>query len=57
MVVTNKIGAMFVFSSSAGPDVFPVIVGQLIDQEPITFLYLQVKYGIMNKNFRRTFVN
>jgi len=42
VAVTNKIGALFVLSASAGCDVFPIVVGQFIGKHPMVFMYVQV---------------
>lgn len=42
VAVTNKIGALFVFTASAGCDVFPILVGQFIGKHPMVFMYVQV---------------
>ena len=40
MTVTNKVGSVFIISSSAGADVFPVLVGQLVETWPMAFIHL-----------------
>ena len=35
-----QIGAVFIISSSAGADVFPLVVGQLLETRPETLLQL-----------------
>jgi len=40
MAVTNKVGSVFVIASSAGADVFPVLVGQLVETWPMALMYL-----------------
>ena len=40
MTVTNKISSVFIIASSAGADVFPVLVGQLVETSPMVFIHL-----------------
>ncbi len=40
--VTNRIGAVFTISASAGCDVMPILVGQFIASQPHVLLYLQL---------------
>jgi len=40
MTVTNKVSSVFILASSAGADVFPVLVGQLVETWPMAFIYL-----------------
>ena len=40
MTVTNKVGSVFIIASSAGADVFPVLVGQLVETWPMAFIHL-----------------
>ena len=38
--VTSRIGALLSIFASLGPDVFPVVVGQFIDREPMVMVYV-----------------
>jgi hypothetical protein len=40
MTVTARIGSAFTVASSAGADVFPLLVGQLVEDHPAGFLHL-----------------
>jgi len=40
MKVTARIGSAFLVASSSGADVFPLIVGQLVEDHPMGFIYL-----------------
>ena len=39
--INNSIGATLAVAGSVGPDVFPVIVGQVLDTWPMLLIYLQ----------------
>ena len=40
ITVTNKVGFVFIIASSAGADVFPVLVGQLVETWPMALIHL-----------------
>jgi hypothetical protein len=40
MTVTARIGSAFMVASSAGADVFALLVGQLVEEHPTGFLHL-----------------
>merc|ERR1711971_49305 len=40
MKVTARIGSAFLVASSSGADVFPLVVGQLVEDHPMGFIYL-----------------
>ena len=40
IVITSKIGSIFTIMSSLGPDVFPVLAGQFIEDWPMFIMYL-----------------
>ena len=40
MVVTSRIGASFTLSSSAGAKIIPLVVGQILEAQPMAVLYL-----------------
>ena len=42
MTVTNKVSSVFILASSAGTNIFPVFVGQLVENWPMAFIYLTV---------------
>ena len=42
MKVTNRIGSVFTLSSSAGCDLLPIVVGQIITEAPMSLIYLQL---------------
>ena len=39
IVVTNRIGSAFALFAMAGPDVFPIIVGNYIEDSPMFLMY------------------
>ena len=39
IVVTNKIGSAFALFAMAGPDIFPILVGSYIDENPMFLMY------------------
>ena len=39
--INNCIGAALAVAGSVGPDVFPVLVGQVLDTTPMLLIYLQ----------------
>ena len=39
--INNSIGATLAIAGSVGPDVFPVLVGQVLDKTPMLLVYLQ----------------
>ena len=41
--LTNKVGALFIFAVNNGQIVFLVLVGHLIEENPVMFLNLQVR--------------
>ena len=43
ILLTKMVSALFVFASNNGQIVFLVLVGHLIEETPVMFLYLQVK--------------
>ena len=38
MKVTARIGSAFLVASSSGADVFPLVVGQLVEEHPMGFV-------------------
>ena len=40
MKVTARIGSAFLVASSSGADVFPLVVGQLVEDHPMGFVFL-----------------
>jgi len=40
MTVTSRVGSLLIIASSAGADVFPVLVGQLVETWPMAFIHL-----------------
>ena len=38
--VTSRIGALLSIFASLGPDVFPIIVGQFIERQPMVMMYV-----------------
>jgi len=40
ITITNRIGAVFTIASSAGADVFPIIVGQFVESHPMVLMHL-----------------
>ena len=46
MKVTARIGSAFLVASSSGADVFPLVVGQLVEEHPMGFVRFKLSVNL-----------